>query len=69
MPVTVTGTLVFIVSGFHEAGTAAGAWYFANAVVSSLADFDRSWYVYEWADDASDGPSSADEFMLLERAD
>lgn len=61
----VSGTLVLVVSGFNANGTAAGAWYFANVMMPTIADFSASFYVFEWTDTGAPGADSADEFALL----
>jgi hypothetical protein len=64
-----TGTLAFNVAGFAASGTAAGAWYFQNAMVPSIATFTKSWYVYEWTDGGGNQmPDGSDTFTLLAEA-
>jgi hypothetical protein len=61
-----TGTLVFNVAGFNQSGTAAGAWYFQNVMVPSIATFTKAWYVYEWTDGGGNQmPDGSDTFTLL----
>jgi len=60
-----SGTLVFIVAGFNESGTGAGAWYFQNVMMPSLSTFTKSWYAYEWTDGGGNQlPDSSDTFTL-----
>jgi hypothetical protein len=64
-----TGTFVLNVGGFNQSGTAAGAWYFQNAMLPVLSTLTKQWYVYEWTDGGGNQqPDSSDTFTLLEEA-
>lgn len=61
---SLTGTTTLNAYGFGGSGTAAAAWFFANVMATDLGSFTDTWYVYEWTDDGTDGPSDASEFEL-----
>jgi hypothetical protein len=57
-----TGTPMLFGYGIDASGTGAAAWYFTNVMAPSLATFDKSWYVFEWTDSGTVGPSDLTEF-------
>ncbi len=61
----VSGTLVFAVYGLYPAGTTAGAYWLKN-LSGGVASMDKQYYVYEWTDKTTDGPTADDTWHLLE---
>ena len=60
----ISGTLSLVIYGADSPGTKAGAYYFANTILPSIATYTQSWYLYEWMGmNADAGP--ADTFTLL----
>jgi hypothetical protein len=57
-----TGDPLLFGYGIDVAGTAAAAWYFTNVIAPSIASFTNSWYVFEWIDSGTPGPSDLGEF-------
>jgi len=60
----VSGTLVFAVYGLYPAGTAAGAYWFQSQPPANLSSMTNQYYVYEWTDKGTDGPTADDTFTL-----
>ncbi len=68
----VSGTLVLTAYGMLSPGTTAAGWYFQNHMVPGIvadggidAGYPNAWYVYEWTDATTDGPSADDTFTML----
>jgi hypothetical protein len=66
--------MVLTAYGLLSPGTAAAGWYFQNemapGVVAAIdgggdGGFPGAWYVYEWTDATTNGPSADDTFTLL----
>jgi hypothetical protein len=60
-----TGVPVLAAYGFHQAGTAAAAWYFSNVILPGIATETHSWYTFEWTDDGDSMPDAGDMFELI----
>jgi hypothetical protein len=63
---SMSGTLSLVLYGVDSPGTKAGAYYFANTMLPSIATHTHSWYLYEWMGVSADGtPGPGDMFTLL----
>jgi hypothetical protein len=60
-----SGSLLLIAFGQEPESTAAAAWYVANVLLPNRANYNQSWYVYEWFGKSDAGPTGADDFDLL----
>ncbi|HMI87133.1 MAG TPA: hypothetical protein VK550_23720 [Polyangiaceae bacterium] len=62
----ISGTRSLVLYGMDSPGTQAGAYYFANTILPSIATYTHSWYLYEWMGVGADGGAGpADMFTLL----
>ncbi len=61
----VRGSLALIAYGLSESGTDAAAYHWVNQMMPNLGSLDQAWYLYEWVDDTTPGPSAGDTFTLL----
>jgi Stigma-specific protein, Stig1 len=62
----ISGTLSLVLYGLDSPGTQAGAYYFANTILPSIATYTQAWYLYEWMGVSADGgPGPGDTFTLL----
>ncbi|HMJ50774.1 MAG TPA: hypothetical protein VK540_01830 [Polyangiaceae bacterium] len=52
---SISGTLSLVIYGVDSPGTKAGAYYFANTILTSIATYTSTWYLYEWAGTSADG--------------
>jgi hypothetical protein len=63
---SISGTLSLVIYGVDSPGTKAGAYYFANTILTSIATYTSAWYLYEWAGTSADGGAGpGDTFTLL----
>ena len=65
---TTSGTYAFIMSGFNQSGTTAGAWYFQNVIAPALSTYNKTWYIFEWTDGNGNQAADAGEFVELDSA-
>jgi hypothetical protein len=61
-----SGSLTVLAYGFWAEGTAAARWFLANQVLPALSTYTDTWYIYEWANNATPGPDAGDTFTRVD---